>query len=57
MKDSFNRYLTRQVAEMKDSFRMYLLAIKYWFVGDSWEFAVSYARALVKGWSKPRERK
>ena len=28
------------------------LAIKYWFTGDKWEFALEYSIGLVKGWKK-----
>lgn len=28
-------------------------AVKYWLIGDSWEFAWSYSKALVVGFKKP----
>lgn len=28
--------------------RIYCLAIKYWAQGDEWDFAVEYAKSLVK---------
>lgn len=30
--------------------RVYCLAVKYWLQGDTWRFAVEYARAIVEGW-------
>ena len=32
--------------------QIYILAIKYWIQGDTWEFAVEYAEALVKGFKR-----
>jgi len=40
---------------MKNTIRIYALAIKYWFQGDDWPKAVEYATALVKGWKRPKQ--
>lgn len=37
---------------MIDQIQIYKLAIKYYFQGDSWDFAVEYATSLVKGFKK-----
>jgi hypothetical protein len=33
-----------------DKVEVLKLAVKYYFVGDPWPFAMEYAIALVKGW-------
>jgi len=40
-----------------DKIRIYTLAIKYYFNGDDWEFAVEYATRLVEGFKKPSKRR
>lgn len=38
---------------MKDEIRIFWLTFKYWFFqGDDWKFARSYARSLVWGFKK-----
>jgi hypothetical protein len=37
---------------MLEKIQIYMLAIKYFIQGDTWEFAVEYATGLVKGWKK-----
>ena len=37
--------------KIMDYIRIYYLAIKYWFQGDDWKGAVSYATLIVKGWN------
>ena len=32
--------------------RIYMLAIKYYMQGDSWEGAVDYAKAIVRGFKR-----
>ena len=39
----------------REKFRIYALAVKYWFRGDEWAEAVNYAAALVKGFKKRKE--
>ena len=36
----------------REKFDIYLLAIKYWLKGDTWEFAKEYAEAIVLGFRK-----
>lgn len=36
---------------IKLSIRGYILAIKYWIQGDTWDFAKEYA-ASITGWTK-----
>ena len=38
----------RKVPQMK-TIHIYILAIKYFLQGDTWEFAKEYAKAIVKG--------
>jgi hypothetical protein len=38
-----------QKKQIKLSARGYLLAIKYWLQGDSWQFAKEYAAAITQG--------
>lgn len=35
---------------LEDKVRVYILAVKYWYSGDDWDFAKGYALSLVKGW-------
>lgn len=35
---------------IRREFWTHFLACKYWLQGDEWDFALSYARALVYGW-------
>ena len=37
---------------MNKTIRVYYLAIKYWFIGDDWEAALSYAKFIVYGVKK-----
>ena len=37
---------------MQLKIRIYLLAVKYWFQGDPWGFAVEYATSIVKGFKR-----
>lgn len=39
---------------MRQTVRVYMLAIKYWVSGDTWKFAKEYAEALVKPWTTNR---
>jgi len=32
---------------MSHKIRTYFLAIKYWLQGDSWKFAIEYAKAIT----------
>jgi len=34
---------------MRKKIRIYILALKYWFQGDTWVDAVKYAKALIHG--------
>lgn len=38
--------------DIKDNFRIFFLALKYWLQGDDWEFAKDYATSIVKGFKK-----
>ena len=38
--------------EMKTQYRIFILTIKYWLQGDSWQFAKEYAEAIVLGFKK-----
>ena len=35
-----------------DKIRIYILAIKYYFNGDNWEFAIDYAKRIINGFKK-----
>ena len=38
--------------EIKDNFRIFFLAVKYWLQGDEWDFAKDFAASIVKGFKK-----
>ncbi len=40
---------------MKDRYRIFILAVKYWLQGDGWRFAKEYAEAIVKGFKKQED--
>jgi len=37
---------------IKDKFKIFFLALKYWLQGDDWEFAKYYATSIVKWFKK-----
>lgn len=37
---------------MRKFIDMYSLVVKYWLQGDDWDYAVAYAKRLVKGFKK-----
>lgn len=34
---------------MRKAIQIYILAVKYWLRGDTWQFAKAYAKAIVSG--------
>lgn len=41
---------------IQDSFRVHLLAVKYFLQGDSWTFAKEYAQSIVYGFRQNNRR-
>jgi len=42
---------------MINKIRLYCYAIKYWFHGDDWNFALEYADVIVNKWNNHSKEK